>query len=914
MQTVRRWGVAALVVCATAMGQVRFEYWPGAQYDPAIPTARKVLGYDIGDRVSSHANLLRYMEALAAAAPARMKVFDYGKTWEGRRLVYAAIGSEANVKRLADIQASMKKLYDPRKTTEAEARKLIAGLPAVIWLGYGVHGNEISSPDAALMTAYHLLAARNDKLVADVLARVVVLIDPIQNPDGRDRFVRNFEANEGPEADANPISAEHQEPWPGGRTNHYNFDLNRDWLAITQPETAGRVKALKQWYPLVFVDLHEMGTESSYYFAPEAVPYNPHLVPAFQKDPLYWFGKNNAKWFDEFGFTYFTREMYDAFYPGYGASWPSYYGGLAMTYENGSTRGLIVRRNDDTTITFRQTVRRHFVASLSTCETASQNRDKLLDNFWQYHVTALSEASKDPVKEYIFPRTGNVAAVDRLAALMVEHGAEVKRATAAFKADGKEVPAGSYVIPLEQPARRMVHSLLDPAVPMSDEFLKDEEARRKRRRSSEIYDVTAWSLPLQFGVELVSTKAKSEGAFEPVTAAAPAGKLNGKATVAYLVPWGSSTSAKLLTAALKAGVRVHSSDRRFVLGGRRYPAGTLIIKVKDNIENLASVMAVIIESTGAEVFGTESGWVDEGPNFGSYQVQYMGRPRIALAWDAPTGAGSAGQMRFVLERQFGYPVTVIRTQQLAFTDLSRFQVLLLPDGGFGGGYGNVLGANGARRIKDWVQSGGTLIGVGAAIPYMASNGLLGIQQENATVEAPPAGSGSTGGAARPAGGTAPAGDRVAGKNLARQEDFDKAQQPDSEQPSSAHGFIAKVAVDQDYWLTVGVPKNVFAMVQGRSIYSPVKADRGINAAYYASAEDVVASGYLWDEYRKQIAYKPFVVIESDGRGYEIAFTADPNFRAYMDGLNILFLNAVFRAPAHALSGGGLVGQQEENGR
>ena len=267
------------MVCAAAVGQSRFEYWPGSQYDPAIPTSRKVLGYDIGDRVSSHANLIRYMEALAAAAPSRMKVFDYGKTWEGRRLIYAAIGSEANVKRLADIQASMKKLYDPRKTSEVEAKKLMAGLPAVIWLGYGVHGNEISSPDAALMTAYHLLAARNDKLVAEVLSKVVVLIDPIQNPDGRDRFVRNFEANEGPEPDANPVSAEHQEPWPGGRSNHYNFDLNRDWLAITQPETAGRVKALKQWYPLVFVDLHEMGTESSYYFAPEAIPYNPHLVP-----------------------------------------------------------------------------------------------------------------------------------------------------------------------------------------------------------------------------------------------------------------------------------------------------------------------------------------------------------------------------------------------------------------------------------------------------------------------------------------------------------------------------------------------------------------------------------------------------------------------------------------------------------
>ena len=316
--------------CAAGLAQP-FEYWPGSTYDPAIPTAKSVLGYDIGDRVSWHANIVRYMKALEAAAPARMKVFEYGKTWEGRPLIYAAIGSRENIRRLSDIKAAMHRLYDPRRTTEAEARKIIADLPAVIWLGYGVHGNEISSPDAALQTAYHLLAARNDKLVESVLAHVVVLIDPQQNPDGRDRFVHNFEINEGLEPDPNSSSAEHSEPWPGGRTNHYFFDLNRDWLTASQPETQGRFRMLKEWYPLVCVDLHEMGTESTYYFAPEAVPYNPHLTKD-QKDPLYWFGKNNAKYFDRFGFSYFTREEYDAFYPGYGTSWPSYYGGLAMTY------------------------------------------------------------------------------------------------------------------------------------------------------------------------------------------------------------------------------------------------------------------------------------------------------------------------------------------------------------------------------------------------------------------------------------------------------------------------------------------------------------------------------------------------------------------------------------------------------
>jgi hypothetical protein len=319
-----------LFAAAALFAQARFEFWPGAQYDPAIPTFKKVFGHDPGERILWHSGLVKYMEALQAAAPKRVKVFDYGKTFEGRRLIYVAVGSEANIRRLDEIRAGMKKLADPRKTGEAEAKKLMASLPAVIWLGYGVHGNEISSPDAALLTAYHLLASRNDKMADDILANVLVLLVPSQNPDGRDRFVHGFEQAEGIEPDANPLSVEHSEPWPGGRSNHYLFDMNRDWIALTQPEIRSQAKALLEWFPLVYTDLHEMGADSTYYFAPEAVPYNPHLAKD-QRDALTWFGKNNAKWFDKFGFRYFTREVFDAFYPGYGASWPAYYGAEACS-------------------------------------------------------------------------------------------------------------------------------------------------------------------------------------------------------------------------------------------------------------------------------------------------------------------------------------------------------------------------------------------------------------------------------------------------------------------------------------------------------------------------------------------------------------------------------------------------------
>ena len=912
--------VSLLALALAASAQARFEYWPGATYESSVPPPARVLGYEFGDRISSHANIVRYLQALAAAEPNRIRIFEYGRSWEGRELIYAVIGSEANIRRLSDIKAAMKRLHDPRKTPPAEAQKLMSGLPAIVWLAYGVHGNEISSPDAALVTAYHLLASRNDKLVSSALANTLVIVCPLQNPDGRNRFIHDFEINEGLEPDPDPLAAEHSEPWPGGRTNHYFIDLNRDWIGFTQPEILGQAKALQEWYPQVFIDFHEMGTEATYYFTPESDPYNPHLTKE-QHDDLYWFGRNNARYFDQFGFRYFTREEYDAFYPGYGASWPSYFGGLAMTYENGSTRGLVMRRSDDTTITFRETVRRHFVTSIASCEVTATNREKLLEMFYRYQTSALEDAAKDPVQEYILPRTGNTSAVDKLAQLLVLQGVEVSRATAAFSNGGKPYPAGSYVVPLAQPERRLVRDLLEPQVSMDEAFLKGEEQRRKLRQHSEIYDVTAWSLPLQFNIEAAPATARSRGNFEPVKPGdTPPGNVQGgKAAVAYLVPWGTTAAAKMMTLSLSQGLRVLSSDKPFTQNSRVYPAGTLVIMVKDNPPGVHDTVRRLAANSGADVVSTDSSWVEDGPNFGSSRVLEMKRPAILLAWDRPTNAGSAGETRWLLERQYGYPVTVVRTQQIASADLGKYQVIILPEGA---GYPGVLGADGTRHLKEWVQAGGTLVGIGSAIAYMAANGMLAISQENAPSpdSAIAAGRGGRGVAAAPGAvgqaaetgsvsgggrGGAGGGDiaRVPGKIYATASDLEKAEQPEAEPPWPVHGFLAKANVDQEHWIAAGVPESVYALVSGSSIFTPIQVDRGVNAVVFAAADQVLASGYSWEEFRKQLAFKPFLVVQRDGRGHEIAFTADPNFRGYMDGLNILFLNAVFRGAAHAGSGG-----------
>ncbi len=898
----------AILVCAVCLqaAEGRVEFWPGAVYDPKVPTIRQVLGYEPGERITPHAGMVRYVEALAAATP-RVKVFEYGKSWEGRKLIYAVVGSEANMRRLEEIRAGVARLSDPRKTPDADAKKLIASLPAVIWLAYGVHGNEISSPDAALLTTYHLAASR-DKLAAAMLDKALVIVVPSQNPDGRDRFIHHFEQSVGLEPDASPVAAEHVEPWPGGRGNHYLFDLNRDWLALSQPEIRSQVKALLDWYPLVYVDLHEMGSESTYYFTPEAAPYNPHLTRQ-QRESLDWFGRNNARWFDKFGFDYFTREVFDAFYPGYGASWPAYHGCIAMTYEQASSRGLVMRRSDETVFHFRDTVRQHFTASISTVETAAEHREQLLQQFYEYRKSAIEEGGREPVKEYILARKGDVSAVDKLASLLAEQGVEMKRAAAAFKAAGREFPAGSYVVPLAQPAKRLIRVLLDPQVAMEDTFVKEQERLRRKKLPDEIYDVTAWSLPLSFNVECVGAPEPAQGSFEAVKPErVPPGRVVPRENaIAYLAPWGTQASARFLAAALRRDLKILSADKPFVQNGRKYPAGTLVIKAAGNPAGLAGTLEGLAKTTGAEIFATDSGWVDEGINFGSNRVARLRKPAVAMAWDRPVSSTSAGWARFVLERQYGYPVTPIRAQTLGMADLSKFHVLILPDAF--GGYD--LGPAGARRLRDWVAAGGTLVAIGGAVSYLASPavGLLAVKQENA-VRAPDAKKPEAPKpeAAKPEAGRAEAGAagdaRVAGKLLASEEEYLKAIQADAELPDNVVGVMVRARLDPDHWLTAGLGETVNALVSGRAVFTPVKLDKGVNAAVFDGPDRLLLSGYLWEENRKQLAYKPLVIAQREGRGQVIAFTADPNFRAMLDGMNVIFLNAVLRGPGRTRSAAG----------
>lgn len=875
-----------------------FEYSPGTNYDPAVPTLNSVVGHGWGEEVSSYAEIERYLTALSDFSP-MVEMRSYGRTWEGRELHYLVISSAANLARVDDFRASIRALADPR----TGATPSTDTLPVVVWLIYGVHGNEISSPNAALLTAYHLAAARGNPLVDSVLENCVVLIDAQQNPDGRDRFVNYFRQTRGRWPDADPAAAEHNEAWPGGRTNHYAFDLNRDWFARTQIESRARVDVFMDWYPQVVVDLHEMGGNSTYYFAPPADPLNPGLTSQ-QVEWLRRFGRNNAVWFDRLRIDYFTREVFDSFYPGYGEGWPMFHGAIGMTYEQASVRGLVFEREDQTRLHFRESVRNHFVASIATLETAAGNRSQLLEDFGAYRREAIVEGGQGGIREFLLPPGPDPGRTAALVANLMAQGIEVKVAAGAFRnnrvvapartaAESRDFPAGTYLVLLAQPAGRLAKTLLETHVPMPEDFVQRQKDRRAKQLRDEIYDVTAWSLPLIYDVECFGAEAASEvAATRLLEKPGMAGEIRGGAAeLAYLVPWGTHASGRLLAALMNRKLRVHVSDEAFSLAGLEFPPGSLIIKVRENPGDLYRQLQELVGQTGAVVYPTNSGWVDSGINLGSDHVRFLRPPRIAMAYGLPVRSSSVGATRYLLEQAYGYPVTVIHTYDLARADLSRYNVLILPDAsGMLGGYSGFLGERGVQRLKEWVAAGGTLVAIGSAAEWLTGEkvGLLASRQEKKQAAAKEPSEQKDEGAATKGDDKPPAGG----------DPYEELIRPDEESPDTVPGALVRVRIADHHWLGFGYDGDTFALVNSNRVLTPLKVNQGTNVGVYFPEPQLLVSGFAWEGSMAQLANKAFLMHQGHGRGHVVAFAEDPNFRAYLHGLDVLFLNAVFFGPAH----------------
>ena len=858
--------LAALVVLSLTAPLAAQSVLDG-QFDPAIPTLEASVGHATGQRISAPDEVTRYLEALHRAAPEQTRLVQYATSWEGRPLHYLVISSATNMSRLEANKAAM--------AAVARGETPQAGTLPVTWLSYGVHGNEISSSDAALAVAYHLLAARGNAQADAILANSYVVIDPSQNPDGRNRFVTDFRNALGLAPSADRHAAEHDEQWPGGRQNHYLFDLNRDWFALTQPETRGKVAALLEWNPVVFVDAHEMGGDETYYFPPAAEPFNPNITPG-QKDKQVLLGRAIAREFDARGIPYFTREVYDAFYPGYGDTWPTLHGAIGATFEQASARGLVLRRRDGQLLTYADGVRNHFLASMAYAETVARNADRFLADYAAHRRTARDEGRGSYVIDLAQRRWNAEALGRRLAA----QGIEVQRLAPGAAACGKRYPEGALAIDRAQPSGRLIRSLLDRTTALDPAFVRRQEERRERGQPHELYDTTAWSVGLMSGVDITHCSARVSGsplgASSPITASA-----GGMGDFGLAIPWTDSGQAQLILAALREGIDAGASERSFTIGGREFPRGSVIVPRRSNSPEALARLEELTRQIGAETVPLAESWVEAGPNFGSEAFRRLGAPRVAMAWDDGISPTSAGSLRYVIERRLATPVTPIRTGTLPRANLGSYDVLIVPEGSLD------MGAR--KAVQAYVQRGGVAVIVGTALTgFIEDETRLFSTARQGALGKSPEGDGEEG-------EDAPASE---GTEIVSADEYDALIDDPTELPDRLPGALVRTVADADHFLSSGYVDGPVVSASGSLIFTPLNRKDGTNVLRFASADALLESGYIWDENRRQMAFKPYLLAERNGGGLAIGFAHDPSLRGYLDGLDLLIANAILLAPAH----------------
>ena len=858
---------------------------PELDADAKIPKLQEVVGHGWAQDISSHSQIERYLQALVAAAPDRTLLESYGKSYEGRALYYLVISAPENISRLETIRENNLRLADPRVSSPEEARHLVEKAPAIVWLAYSVHGNETSSSDAALITAYHLLADQRET-TQQILKDVVVIIDPLQNPDGRERFVNVYRETRGAFPQEEFLASEHTERWPGGRFNHYLFDMNRDWFLQSQVETQGKVAAYLRWQPQIYVDAHEMGRDAHYYFDPPMDPINDLILP----NQRAWFqrlGREQAHRFDQYGFPYTTREMFDAFYPGYGSTWPTMQGAIGILWEQAGVRGKVIARSDETKLHYHDGVRHHYISGLSTIETASRHRELLLSDFYQARSDGVRSGRQGPVQDYFLLEGEKPSRCAQLAEMLTRSGVEVHRVKAAVQVKATStnhgesgehsIPAGSYHISLSQPASRLVRILLERHSDMGEEFIKRQLDRLERRLPDEIYDVTAWSLPLSFGVNCLAVSGATEIESERVLEVNLGGQVKGgPAKLAYLVSAEDDGVPRALAQWLQSGLRVHIADQPLKLNGVRFSKGSLILKVHENPESLHDQVSDAAVKFGLTIHATDTGLVDEGAHLGGPDVRWVKPARVAMVVDRPASY-TVGHTWYLFDQFLQYPVTRVAGRLLGSLDLTKYNVLIMPDGNYTDQ--DAPSDRTVARIQDWVQSGGTLIVVKGAAAWASGDKVKLLSAKAEKKPAKSLGPAQPGSEAAPPAGPA-------------------AEKQQGEPPDPVPGAFLRATTYDDHWVTFGMPRNLSLLMNGNLILTPMKPTEGRNLVSFVPQDKLLASGFCWPETLKQLAGKPYVLYQAHGEGHVVAFTDDPNFRAMCPEAQRLFWNAVLLGAAH----------------
>jgi hypothetical protein len=842
-----------LVVCLLVFSASSlFEFgWTRPSFaQPGLLSPAEFLGYELGDRFTFHHRMVAYFEHVASQSP-RVRLETYGETYEGRPLITAFVTSPD---RIDDLEAI--------RQNNLRSAGLLDGLPegpsaAIVWLGYNVHGNEAVSMEAAMRTLYDLADPANAK-TGGWLEETVVVIDPCLNPDGRDRYAQGYTQRVGRFPDAEPRAWEHEESWPGGRTNHYYFDLNRDWSWMTQQEVAARVDHYSRWMPHVHVDFHEQGVDEPYYFAPAAEPYHA-LVTPWQREFQKQIGDNNASYFDRNGWLYFTGQVFDLLYPGYGDSWPTYNGSVGMTYDQGGSgrAGLGIVTAESDTLTLRERIDHHYATGMATIETTVAQRERVLTEFRTFFSSAVANPP-GTYRTFVLKEGGRTDARRALETHLSRQGirygfaAERRSAEGIRYRDGATtrftIEPGDLIVGVYQPKATLVQVLFEPKTDLSDSLT---------------YDITAWSLPYVYGLEAFATIER----YESTTDVPPVTPHDVPASIdrpyAYLLPWEGFDDARFLAEVLRRGLRYRYAEKPFSIDGRTYPRGTLLF-TRAGHESLGARFDEVIRTVAAEqhqaIYPVKSGRATAGADFGSSDVVFAERPRVAVLMGAPTRSSSAGEVWHFFDRQLGYPVTVLDAESIDRAELDDFHVVVMPAGAYGDSYS----ADEAKVLKEWVEAGGRLIALESAVRYLA--GQEGFRIRRVAEEETPADS--------------------ANLEARRFGDRDRAALR-----GEVQGAIFAVDLDTTHPLAFGYLDTYYTLRLGDDLFERLTDEDDWNVGVLSRPEPL--AGFVGTEVRERLGRHLVLGIQEMGDGNVVYFADNPLFRGFWYGGRLLLANAVF---------------------
>ncbi len=847
-----------LVICLTlaslsaGWSQVNLNYYlpSRVQYIPSIPTPQSVIGHEVGEWHITHDRLVNYMMTLDKASD-RISMEVIGQTHENRPVVILTITSPKNHQNIEQIRSQHVQLTDPTKSGSLDLKEM----PAVFYMGHSIHGNEASGANASLITAYYLAAAQGPE-IEKYLDNTVILFDPSFNPDGLQRFSSWVNSRKSKVANADPNDTEHNEAWPGGRFNHYWFDLNRDWLVAQHPESQARVKKFHQWKPNVVTDHHEMGTNATFFFQP-GVPSRMHpLTPEKNLELTKKIGTYHAKALDEIGSLYYTQEGYDDFYYGKGSTFPDVQGSIGILFEQASSRGHAQESNNGI-LRFPFTIRNQFTTALSTLKAVNEMRVELLEYQREFYKNASAEAGKDLTKGVIIGSKDKMKLFHFLE-MAARQQIDIHKINGNQTVNGKTFEAeSSYVIPFNQPQYRLIKSMVE---------------KRLQFKDSLFYDISSWTLPLAYGLdyeELKTPISLGEKITEPKM---PEGKIIGKGEYAYVIePFGYYTP-RATYRLLNKNVRVKVTTEPFYADGKKFERGTLLIHVENqekvSSEQLQVYMKEIAEKDGVDVYTHSTGLDYRGVSLGSPTFLTLKKPEIAMLVDGNVSPTDAGELWHLLDTRYQIPVTLLPVSVFNSTNINRYNTIIFPEGSYG-----TVSDMAKEKLKTWTQSGGLLIGFESAVNWFNTAGLAKFETKKED-DLP------TGQAGK------------ASKEIQKTKPYADIEENRGAQETS--GAIFEADADLTNPLLYGYTSSRIALFKPNNLFMQKATGAYANPLSYGNAP--LLSGYISKPNYAKLKNSSCLGVSALGRGRVIGFTDNLAFRAFWFGTNKMVMNAIFYGP------------------